>query len=123
MGRASADDELQSLLDLDGERYVLDGGYWVKIDVERSDKTSRRPHGIKYSLTLHNADNERVIGFDNAHLVKPYRKKFFCTVTTYDHKHIKRTTSQYEFDSPAALLEDFWEAVTSHLSREGSSRK
>jgi len=31
--------------------------------------SKERPHGLHYSLTLHNEDSERVLGFDNAHAV------------------------------------------------------
>lgn len=95
---------------------MFDDGYWVKFDVEMIEISSGRPHGIRYSLTLHDAENERLIGFDNAHRVKPKRKKYSCTVMTFDHKHIKRSVTQYEFDSPSKLLEDFWETVNNYLS-------
>jgi hypothetical protein len=45
------------------------------------------PHGIRYSLTLHDRNNTRVIGYDNAHAVKPSRKKFGAVKTTWDHAH------------------------------------
>jgi hypothetical protein len=35
-----------------------------------------RPNGIRYSLTLHAPDNTRLIGFDNAHGVKPVGSRF-----------------------------------------------
>jgi len=36
------------------------------MDVARVGVTPERPHGIKYSLTLHAPDGTRLIGFDNA---------------------------------------------------------
>lgn len=59
------------LLDLDGELFPLGNGYWAKIEVALAPKTSQRPHGIKYSLTLHNRANERLLGYDNAHAFRP----------------------------------------------------
>ena len=43
------------LLDLDGQVFVVDakGGYWVRFSVNRVASTPERPHGLKYSLTLH----------------------------------------------------------------------
>jgi len=65
----SRDETLDTLLDLDGQILVLDekGEYWVKFNVRRVAGTPERPHGLNYSLTLHGKDNERVVGFDNAH--------------------------------------------------------
>ena len=59
------------LLDLDGQVFVVDakGGYWVRFSVNRVASTPERPHGLKYSLTLHGTDGSRLIGFDNAHPV------------------------------------------------------
>ena len=72
------------------------------------------PHGIRYSLTLHNRYGTRVLGYDNAHAVKPTRKfKFAGQRLPYDHRH--RTSSDkgvpYPFESPQGLLEDFFSEV------------
>jgi hypothetical protein len=60
------------LLDLDGQVLVVDakGGYWVRFSVNRTASTPERPHGLKYSLTLHGPDGNRLIGFDNAHPIR-----------------------------------------------------
>jgi hypothetical protein len=65
------DASLDTLLDLDGQVLVLDerGGYWVKFEVKRVMPT-KEPHGLDYSMTLHGNGNERLVGFDNAHLVR-----------------------------------------------------
>lgn len=41
---------LDTLLALDGERFVVDASvtYWVKFEVKRCAVTSERPHVIKY---------------------------------------------------------------------------
>lgn len=59
-----------TLLDLDGEVIQQAGGYWVKIEVRRVISSDAIPHGIKYSLTLHDPLGIRIMGFDNAHAVK-----------------------------------------------------
>lgn len=62
----------ETLLDLDGQVLVVDAkrGYWVRFSVNRVASTPERPHGLKYSLTLHGPDGSRLIGFDNAHPVR-----------------------------------------------------
>ena len=56
---------LEYLLGLNGNTEVQnDVGYWVKMEVSSVDVTTERPHGIRYSLTLHAPDNTRLIGFD-----------------------------------------------------------
>src|ERR1017187_1594579 len=66
------DSGAEVLLDLDGQVFVVDanGGYWVQFSVNRVASTPERPHGLKYSLTLHGPDSSRLIGFDNAHPVR-----------------------------------------------------
>ena len=53
--------DLENLLNLDGEVFPMDSGYWVKFDVKRVGVSISIPHGIKYSLTLHNKRNNRVV--------------------------------------------------------------
>jgi hypothetical protein len=67
------DHSLDQLLGLDGEVLVIseDGSYWVKFEVRRVPVTAAKPHGLDYSLSLHDSDNRRVLGFDNSHPVPP----------------------------------------------------
>jgi hypothetical protein len=48
--RVNDDPNLQSLLDLDGERFQMGGGYWTKFDVKLVSASDEIPHGIRYSL-------------------------------------------------------------------------
>ena len=57
------------LLELNGFIIEQKYGYWVKFEVSLTDISLKRPHGIRYSLTLHNKDGQRVLGYDNAHAV------------------------------------------------------
>jgi hypothetical protein len=117
------DPTLDSLLDLDGQIFVIDTGraYWVKFEVRRIDPTPEKPHGLDYSLTLHGASGERLVGFDNAHAVKaqtgPGGKR-----GTWDHKHRLRTIRAYDYADAAALLEDFWRLVDDVLTERGVKR-
>jgi Family of unknown function (DUF6516) len=106
--------DLVTLLDLDGSILEQEAGYWVKIDAQRTEASAHVPHGIRYSLTLHDKQGNRVLGYDNAHLVRPSGKfKFSGQRIPYDHRH--RTASDtgvpYEFESAQRLLEDFFAEV------------
>jgi hypothetical protein len=76
------------------------------------------PHGVKYSLTLHDSRNQRVIGYDNAHSYKPKRPRFGARKETWDHIHKKMNIYPYEFDSAAQLIEDFWKSVEQYLQQQ-----
>ncbi len=54
---------LDALLCLDGEIFFIDpsGGYWVKFEVKRTKVSQARPHGLRYSLTLHDKDGTRLV--------------------------------------------------------------
>lgn len=106
---------LDALLSLDGEVYPMDNGYWTKFVVGEVYKTPNIPHGIKYSLTLHDKHNQRVLGFDNAHAIKPKNKKYGAKKVTWDHKHKYDQVDNYEFENAGQLIEDFWEAVETLL--------
>ena len=104
--------QLDTLLNLDGEVFMMDDGYWVKFEAKRAAPSPAIPHGVRYSLTLHDKNNTRVVGFDNAHAIKTKsRKRFSGRKVTWDHKHHLETVEPYEFESAGQLLEDFWEAV------------
>ena len=111
------DDGLSYLLDLDGNIEVQnDEGYWVKIEARRVAATAERPHGIRYSLTLHAPNSERLMGFDNAHGgLKPEGSHFKHAGNQYPydhrHRHSKDTGVLYEFDTAYQLLHDFYAEV------------
>ena len=103
---------LDALLDLDGEIFLMDAGSWVKIEANSISPSPAIPHGIRYSLTLHDKNNVRVVGFDNAHAIKlKSRKRFSGRKVTWDHQHHMDKVEPYEFESAGQLLEDFWKAV------------
>jgi len=107
---------LEYLLGLDGNIEVQnDAGYWVKMEVSSVDVTAERPHGIRYSLTLHAPDNTRLIGFDNAHNVRPAGSRFKHAGKRfpYDHRHRHALDEGvlYEFDTAYQLVSDFYAEV------------
>ena len=117
----NVDRGLDALLELDGTVMVIDptGHHWVKFVVRRVPHSLERPHGLSYSLTLHAANGERLIGFDNAHAVKEKRGVSRITRETNDHKHGLRTIKPYEYHDAATLLIDFWNEVDITLKQRG----
>jgi hypothetical protein len=122
--RYSREDEtLVTLLNLDGEIFPMDNGYWTKFEVYRVNPEQHIPHGVRYSLTLHDRFNRRVPGFDNAHAIRSARKGFGARKITWDHKHKRDTISPYEYESASQLLEDFWREVERIMGQEGKAKK
>ena len=107
---------LEILFQLEGEVFPMDNGFWTKFEVRRVEANEHIPHGIKYSLTLHNRNNVRVLGYDNAHAIKPKRKKYGAQRITWDHRHERKIVEPYEFESADQLLDDFWNDVNRILS-------
>ena len=114
--------DIDTLLDLDGVIIEQAGGCWTKFEVRRaSQPTEEIPHGIRYSLTLHDRRGERLMGFDNAHAVKPQKKGKHQGRKTYDHRHRHSTDKgvPYEFIDGHQLLKDFWLEVDKTLRALG----
>jgi len=98
-----------------GEDYALE----VLLDLDafefQVEPTAGRPHGIKYSLTLHDPAESRIYGLDNAHAARRRRPEF-------DHRHVYggRRLVPYTFRGPAELLEDFYREVERILRERGA---
>jgi len=115
-----SDHGLSYLLELDGTVLVInEAGYWVKFIIDSVESSASRPHGIVYSITLHAPDNERVLGFDNAHAVKKATGPGSKAGTTYDHRHRLETVKAYEYVDAFTLLKDFWAEVDKFLNVKG----
>lgn len=115
------DASLDTLLDLDGNVLVVDpkGGHWVKFEVRRVPASRERPHGLRYSLTLHDGDGERLVGFDNAHAVRSKAGPSGSGAGPHDHKHRFKSVRPYEYQDAATLLTDFWAEVDGVLKEIG----
>ena len=123
MSKREGDDPgLETLLEMDGEVFPMDSGYWTKIEARRVDPSPQIPHGIRYSLTLHDAHNGRVIGYDNAHGIKPKRKGYAGRRVAWDHRHDRETVENYEFSSAGQLMEDFWDDVNRTMGEKKGKR-
>ncbi len=111
---STEDVQLETLPLLNGEIYDHGNGYWIKIEAWRAEANEPVPPGIRYALTLHDRYGTRLLGFDNAHGVKPpKRKRFSGRQLAYDHRHrhVRDKGVAYEFTSPQKLLEDFFNEV------------
>ena len=69
---------LQNLLDLAGSVIDQGDGYWLKIEAWSVEPSKEMPHGIRYALTLHEPYGKRILGYDNAHGIKPPKKFKFA---------------------------------------------
>ena len=111
----SRDAGLDTLLDLDGSILDQGDGYWVKLEIKLTAAISaERPHGISYSLTLHDPLNQRILGFDNSHAIKlSSNQKYSGRRIEYDHKHrcLKDKGVSYQFVNGYQLLKDFFDEV------------
>lgn len=108
------DKDVETLLDLNGSIFDQGDGYWIKIEAWRVGRTPGIPHGIAYSLTLHEPYGTRILGYDNAHAVKPPKKfKYAGRILAYDHKHrhARDKGMPYEYTNAHQLLQDFFDEV------------
>jgi hypothetical protein len=111
------DPGLDLLLDLDGETFIAAGAYRVSFVVKQVPPSPERPHGLSYSLTLHDETGARVVGFDNAHAAPT--KKGRARPVVQDHRHRLRTIQPYAYRDAATLLADFWAEVLAVLNEKG----
>jgi hypothetical protein len=101
---------LEFLLAFDGRIHHLEGGYWIKFAIRRVGGTTKRPHGLSYSFTLHGPSGSRLVGFDNAHGVPPRGGRLRRRPVTSDHWHRSEDDPgrPYAFEDADALLQDFF---------------
>lgn len=102
------------LLDYHGRRYWLTNGWSIRFRVLLIEQSESRPHGIKYSFTLHDVDGARLLGFDNAHGLS--------RLQPFDHRHQFRKPRMlvpYDFRGADELICDFFAAVESACEHEG----
>lgn len=114
------DHGLDLLLDYDGRIELLPGGYYMKFRIKRVPASVVKPHGLSYSFTLHDSRNKRVLGYDNAHEIRPHGRRG-KRHQTHDHWH--RTAADkgrpYAFTNAADLLADFYKEVSRVMRENG----
>jgi hypothetical protein len=105
---------ITTLIDLHDQILDQGDGYWIKIEAWVVPVSKDIPHGVRYTLTLHEPYGKRILGYDNAHAVKPPKKfKYAGTRLPYDHKHrhVSDKGVPYEFKDAHQLLSDFFVEV------------
>jgi hypothetical protein len=108
------DPAIDTLLDLHGSILDQGDGYWIKIEAWQVETSHEVPHGIRYALTLHEPYGKRILGYDNAHAVKPPKKfKYAGRILAFDHKHrhVSDHGVPYEFKDAQQLINDFFADV------------
>lgn len=114
---------LAFLLAFDGRVHWLESGHWLKFEIRRIQATPERPHGLRYSFTLHDPQGNRIVGFDNAHSVPERGTSFKAKPDTADHWH--RTQNDegrpYAFKDADTLLADFFREVRRVLAEQSLS--
>lgn len=110
----AAEPGLGALIDLDGAILDQGNGYWVEIHAWTVEPTADVPHGLRYSLTLHDRSGTRIPGFDNAHAPKGRKRgRFAGQKLPYDHRHrhVADGGVPYSFRDAHQLLKDFFSEV------------
>lgn len=115
--------EASYLFDIAGTIIDQGGGFWVRIEAWPVTPSDGIPHGIRYSLTLHNADGRRILGFDNAH---PTGRRSLGSgghgnPRPFDHRHRKgrKGAVPYRYRGTYELLTDFFDEVDRTLADGG----
>ena len=69
-------------------------------------------HSLDTLLLLdHDGDNQRLLGFDNAHPINEGTGPGARTRIEYDHKHKGERVRFYIYADAVTLLDDFWTEV------------
>lgn len=125
MSSSGKDPGLEALLDLDGQILAVDakGFYSVRFPAQRVERSTERPHGLKYSLTLHGPQGQRLIGFDNAHSIRRSRGPGGKHSGPADHRRRMDDVRIYRYQGAATLLADFWAEVDRYLNQKGVLQK
>lgn len=112
---------LEFLLAFDGRVHSFEKGYWIKFEIKRVQASAERPHGLRYSFTLHGPDGTRLLGFDNAHAPPANAAPFEKKPRMVDHWHRTSTDAgtPYAFTTADQLLVDFHKAVMRELAFRG----
>ncbi|MCK9364424.1 MAG: hypothetical protein M0P74_12605 [Syntrophales bacterium] len=99
--RSKEDETLATLLNLNGEVFPMENGYWTKFEAWRVEPETHIPHGVRYSLSLHDRYNRRILGFDNAHAIRPAKKGYAARKITWDHGHNREKVYPMNMNRPA----------------------
>jgi len=109
---------LDTLLNMNGFEFHYPNGYWYRVEARLVNADVHLPHGIRYTLTLHDYHGIRIFGMDNKHRPKSKRKGYHGRIVEYDHIHNneKDKGTPYTFINAEKLLIDFRNQVDCILS-------
>jgi Family of unknown function (DUF6516) len=110
------------LLDLHRQTIRYDNDYWVTVRVTKVRPSAGRPHGLKYSLTLHDQNDDRILGYDNSHQIDVATGPARRAKRSQRFDHIDRRgklSVPYEFTTPYQLVADLFSEVDEILKKEG----
>lgn len=107
------DTGLDTLLEMNEYKFVYPSKYWWKIEARLIVPDERRPHGIRYTFTLHDPKGTRIFGMDNKHVPKNRRKGYHGQIIEFDHVHKDKDDegTAYAFTNAATLMTDFLNRV------------
>lgn len=118
----SADSGKSYLLSLHRQKIGYDNGYWVTFRVTEVPPDEGRPWGFQYALTLHDENDDRILGYDNSHSIDaatgPAKKSKRQVAFDHIDRRGKRSVP-YQFTTPYQLVEDFLADVEKILREEG----
>jgi hypothetical protein len=121
MGDSNEEHALEFLLTFDGHIHWYAEGYFTKFEIKRVESTAERPHGLRYSFTLHDPEGQRLVGFDNAHPVEAVGSRYKDRPVKADHWHRTEIDKgrPYAFTDAATLIRDFFAEVERVLNSRG----
>jgi Family of unknown function (DUF6516) len=120
MDQQPPDHALEFLLAFDGRIHYLEDGYWLKFEIRRVESTPGRPHGLRYSFTLHAPSGARLVGFDNAHFPPAHTgPKPRGTASDHWHRTQEDPGRRYRFKDVETLIDDFFDEVERVLEERG----
>lgn len=125
MKKEDVDHALEFLLAFNGRIHWLEQGYHIRFEIKRVESSPPRPHGLSYSFTLHDPEGVRILGFDNAHSVRPKGARYGKRPVAADHWHREEGDKgrPYKFESADKLLADFFSEVRRMLTERGASEE
>ena len=91
----------------------------MKILARRVPRDPVRPHGVRYTLTLHEPGGQRVFGIDNAHSVRIGGGPASRSSTSHDHVHHGEVVRPYVYCDAETLMDDFWLRIAAILKERG----
>jgi len=103
------DHGLDTLLSMDGVKRIYPNKYWWMIKAYQIERSKERPHGIRYTFTLHDNHNRRIFGMDNKHVPPNRCKGYHGRIVEFDHTHedAEDEGTAYAFINAETLMTDF----------------